>query len=186
MSANGKRLSTLTGASALALLLMSTQAMGADMFGERSDDRQALTDALPGGKGTLALAGDISSLGDALTDEEMAEMRGGMNGFAFSLVLAAYSDIQGLNGLTAVTFDTTGLGLVSPPEVADLGGGVTQVDLTTSVGSFGNFQGILQTANVIGNYNVVNQYLDMKINIYNLNASASSVQLQNIPLLSGL
>ncbi|MDJ0945169.1 MAG: hypothetical protein QNJ30_17000 [Kiloniellales bacterium] len=155
------------------------------MSGHSRDDGRLPDGSPPGGGGTLAMAGDLSSLGETLTDEEMSEMRGGLNGFAFSFALAAYSDIQGLTGLTAVAFDSTGLGLVSAPNLQDLGGGVSQVEMTTSVGSFGSFNGILQTANVMGNFNVVNQYLDMQINIFNLGAGAN-IQIQNIPMLSGL
>ncbi len=185
MSANGKQLSILAGASALALLLMSAQAMAFELLGHKSDDGHKLDVSLPDGGGTLAMAGDLSSLGETLTDDEMSEMRGGFNGFAFSMVLAAYNDLNSLNGLTAVTFDSTGLGIVGTPSITDLGGGQTQIDLTTAAGSFGGFNGFLQSAYVVGNFNTVNQYMDMQINIYNF-GNGNGVRLQNIPLLTGL
>ena len=59
------------------------------------------------------------------------------------------------------------------------------MELTTSVGSFGRFKHIVRTADMTGSFNVVDRHLGMEINTYSLR-TVSNVQLQNIPIRSGL
>lgn len=120
-------------------------------------------------QGTLALA-PSEAWAERLEEAEMADMRGGFNGLAFSVSLS------GLVTSTGNAFELSGAGTMGDtsfefsPDFGDAGG---QVAIHTFVGdSLNGFRGIFQAANVIGEGIVVDQTLIMNVNVFLNNSTA--------------
>ncbi|MFZ1060771.1 MAG: hypothetical protein WAP47_16430 [Candidatus Rokuibacteriota bacterium] len=122
---------------------------------------------------TTELAGEW---GDPLADNELAGVRGGFNGMAFSVFFTGTIDSQGVQGVLST--DTSGVLLGSSPSIS-LGNG--QVNIQTSIGSFNGFQGILQVTQLAGaQFNVVNNNLFVQIAIINVLNGASVPSLATL------
>lgn len=148
---------------ALAAGLLATGARAADL------ERGLVAEP----RGTLALA-PSEPWAELLDDAEMADMRGGFNGLAFSVSLS------GLVTSSGNAFELSGAGTIGDtsfefsPDFGDAGG---QVTIQSFVGdSLNGFRGIFQAANVIGEGIVVDQTLIMNVNVF-LNSSTAPTSL---------
>lgn len=118
--------------------------------------------------GTLGLA-PIGDWAQAISDAEMADLRGGFGGLAFSVFFSGGFDKIG-NAQGQLDVGTNGLA-VPPPEYALAG---DQVSIRTEIGNFQGASGIFQIAQVPGDYNIVNNNLFVQIAVFN-NASFTDV-----------
>lgn len=125
-----------------------------------------------GGGGTLALAPETAAWAEPLKETEMADLRGGFNGLAFSISLSGLVD----GGGSAVALGGSGtFGDTSFQFAPDFGPSGGQVTLQTFVGdSLNGFSGIFQAANVIGDGVVIDQTLTMNLNVFLNSSSAPS------------
>ena len=109
-----------------------------------------------------------------LSETEMAEMRGGFNGLAFSVFFTGFYDKLG-NVAGNLNVDnggaTTPTPMVAPqPTIAQENG---EVKISTNIGNFNGASGIFQIAQVPGNFNVVHNQLFVQIAVVNvLNGSS--------------
>lgn len=113
-----------------------------------------------------------------LAEGEMAEMRGGFAGFAFSAALQVF--IQNLQGDLTGTAFTSGSDPVQTGQTqANFQNG--QVSISTFVGGVQDFSGILNVVSVPGSFNVVNSILNVNIALVTTNGG----QLPNMQQLFG-
>lgn len=123
-----------------------------------------------GSGGTVGMAPVEAAWAEPLPETEMADLRGGFNGVAFSFNLSGLVTDTGsaieLGG--AGTFGNTNFEF--SPDWGENGG---SVQLQTFVGeSLNGFHGIFQSANVIGDGVVIDQTLVMNVNVF-LNSATS-------------
>lgn len=116
--------------------------------------------ALAGG-GTLDLAPD-GAWAQAMADHEMADLRGGFGGLAFSVFFSGGFDKL---GNAQGQLDVGSNGLSTPPPEFDLAD--NQVNIRTKIGNFQGASGIFQIAQVPGDYNIVNNNLFVQIAVFN-------------------
>jgi hypothetical protein len=103
-------------------------------------------------------------------DEELAGMRGGFGGLAFSVAFTgSIENVCDVQGSLAASPGATHQ--AAPPSFTTAGG---QVNIQTSIGDFQGAGGIFQITQVPGSFNVVNNNLFVQIAIVNL-ASASTM-----------
>ena len=136
--------------------------------------------------GTLAMIADLEGA-ELLEDSEMAELRGGFGGFAFSLYFAGKVDNLGTTvGNIAINSDGVGP-LPAGTSLNDLVGNETggQVFFENLAGSFSNFNGMAQSLNVIGNNINVQQQMLLQLNIINV-ADPSRLRVDALSGLLGM
>ncbi|TKB95668.1 MAG: hypothetical protein E8D41_00485 [Nitrospira sp.] len=108
---------------------------------------------------------DEDEWGIPLTDNELADLRGGFNGLAFNIAFSGFVDKLG-NGSGNLTVGQNGAIVPGvPPDVTVKDG---EVRISTGIGNFQGANGIFQIAQVPGNFNVVNNNLYVQIALINL------------------
>lgn len=120
----------------------------------------ALPATSPRAEGTLALLPD-EKWATRLTDDEMAELRGGFNGFSFAVYfLGGIENMGPVQG--GVAIDPAGV-TPAPGPLIDPNGN----SISTQIGSFQGFSGIAQIAIVPGSNNFVQNNMFIQINVIN-------------------
>ena len=120
----------------------------------------ALSAPAAAGQGTLGLAPDLA-WAHPMRDGEMADLRGGIGGLAFSVFFSGGFDHLG-NAQGQLNVGTNGLEVPAPEfNVSD-----GQVNIRTEIGNFQGASGIFQIAQVPGNYNIVNNNLFIQIAVF--------------------
>lgn len=118
---------------------------------------------------TVAAAGTLDLIPDEawarpLSNAEMADLRGGFRGIAFS----AFVTVENLTTDLSGTLSTG----APPPSVTATN---DQVQIQTVVGNFVGTSGIFQIAQVPGDFNIVNNNLFVQIFVGELNVPAPSI-----------
>ncbi|MDX1540048.1 MAG: hypothetical protein R3349_01465 [Geminicoccaceae bacterium] len=113
------------------------------------------------GEGTLDLM-PRGAWAEELADGDMAELRGGFGGLAFSVFFSGGFDKLG-NAQGQLDVGSNGAAIPSPE--FDLAG--DQVNIRTEIGNFQGASGIFQIAQVPGDYNIVNNNLFVQIAVFN-------------------
>ena len=135
----------------------------------------AAVPAHAGGPGTIGKAPDLA-WASPVPDRELAKMRGGIGGLAFSVAFTGSVDNLGnLQGFLAVDPGAAQVG--QPPNINVSNG---QVNIETSIGNFQGASGIFQITQVPGSFNVVNNNLFVQIAIVNLPGAGSTPLLSSI------
>lgn len=147
----------ILGAAAAVFLLVIGQATAADMTAKA---KPAI--------GTLAFAPD-AAWAKPLKDNDMAELRGGLGGTSFTAFFAIFDELQNAQ-ISSLTVNPSNVNVLSPPQL----GGTGLIELSSAIGSFPtNSTGIFQQANIVGDFNVVNQNVLIHLNVINIANAAS-------------
>ena len=131
--------------------------------------------------GTMGMA-PSGEWAKTLADHEMAELRGGFRGFAFSAALSVFiENLQGDLVGSTVTNGTT-LTATSPSSQTSFSVANGQVSISTYVGGVQDFSGVLNVVSVPGSFNVVNSILDIRVALVTV---ANGAQVPNLQQLFG-
>ena len=125
-------------------------------------------------RGTIGKAPG-SAWATPVSDGELAQMRGGIGGLAFSVAFTGSIDNLGnLQGFLAVDPAAT----QAPAPTFTVADG--QVNIQTSIGNFQGASGIFQITQVPGSFNVVNNNLFVQIAIVNMTSGSTMPALSTL------
>jgi hypothetical protein len=127
------------------------------------------------GEGTLAFAPD-AAWATPISDDEMAELRGGFNGLAFNIAFSGFIDGMGdVNGNFA--FGPEGIFPAEAPEFPDCG----EACVSTQIGNFQGFNGVAQIVVAPGDFNFIQNNLFIQIVMVNGTPEAGNPGLIFLP-----
>ncbi len=110
-----------------------------------------------------------------LPEQELAELRGGFFGIAFSVFFNGFFDNLG-NAQGSLEVDTGGA-TAPPPEFSTSDG---QVRISTVIGDFQGATGLFQIAQVPGSFNIVNNNLFVQVAVINVLDSTAIPSLTSL------
>ena len=125
-------------------------------------------------EGTLAFAPD-AAWATPVSDDEMADLRGGFNGLAFNIAFSGFIDSLGnVNGNFA--YGPDGIFPAEPPEFPN-----GDAYISTQIGNFQGFNGVAQIVVAPGDFNFIQNNLFIQIVMVNGTPEPGSLGLVFLP-----